>query len=88
METKTFTEQEVSEYLGDPIVTDDHSLASIDTCIRVIGRHDVSEPLRNVALVQAACASIESWCGDFGVNMDFDVDANDEHDEDAEGDDD
>jgi hypothetical protein len=76
-ETQTFTVQEVSEYLDDPIVTDDHSLGCIDTCIRVIAKYPADSEDRNEALVAAAAESLFDFLGDFGVEVEgFDITEN------------
>jgi hypothetical protein len=70
-QTESFTEEEVSGYLDDPIVTDDHSLGDISTCVRVIGRYEPGNMLRSEAMVTAAMESIASWASDYGVEVDF-----------------
>lgn len=72
-ETETFTEEEVSQYLDDPIVTDDHSLGTMETCIRVIGKYEEGDPRRSLTMVKAACDNIAEWADDYGVVMDFRV---------------
>jgi hypothetical protein len=72
-QTESFTEEEVSSYLDDPIVTDDHSLGDISTCVRVIGKYEPSNMLRSEAMVTAAMESIASWASDYGVEVDFTV---------------
>lgn len=71
--TKTFTAEEVSTYLGDPIVTDDHDLADIKVCLRVIGRHSADAFERDPEMVEAAMQNIAEWAEDFGVDIGFEV---------------
>jgi hypothetical protein len=72
-QTETFTEEEVSAYLDDPIVTDDHSLSIIDTAVRVIGKYEPGHMLRSEAMVTAAMQNIAEWAGDYGVEVTFTV---------------
>lgn len=71
MTTATFTEEEVSAYLDDPIVTDDHQPGCIDTAVRIISKFETDDPRRNEAMVYAAAESIMSWASDYGVVFDL-----------------
>jgi len=71
--TKTFSADEVSAYLRDPIVTDDHDLGDIKTCLRVIGSHEVTDPDRDTDMVTTAMQNIAEWAEDFGIDIDFEV---------------
>jgi len=71
--TKTFSPDEVSAYLRDPIVTDDHDLGDIKVCLRVIGSHAADDPDRDPDMVEAAMQNIAEWAEDFGVDVDFEV---------------
>ena len=68
-ETKKFTVEEISAYLDDPIVTDDHNLAMIDTCIRIISKYSTDVEDRNEEMVAAAAESLFDFLGDFGVEV-------------------
>lgn len=73
MDTKTFTPDEVAEYLGDPVATDEHEVSIIATAIRVIGKYEPSQEDRNMEMVAAAMENLQDWCGDYGVGFDFEV---------------
>lgn len=76
MQTKTFTPEEVSAYLGDPIVTPDHDLSIITTAISVIGRYPLDSEDRDPDMVDTAMSHIQDWAGDYGVKFDFVVEEN------------
>lgn len=73
MQTKQFTPEEVSAYLGDPIVTSEHDVSYIQTAIRVIGKYEPNVEDRNVEMVEAAMTNITEWAEDYGVTITFDV---------------
>ena len=73
MDTRTFTADEIAEYLGDSPVTDDHEPGNINTALRIIGRHDTGNAARDTELVTFAMQSIQDWANDMGVWIEFDV---------------
>lgn len=73
-----YTVTEIREYLasvGSPVHhlhDDDVALASIDTCIRIIGAVEPGHPGRDADLVAAAAESLFTWLSDYGVTSDGD----------------
>jgi len=63
----TFGPEEVAAYLGDTVVTDDHDLSTITTCLKVIGRYPTENELRDPAIIEAAVEGLASWMEDNGV---------------------
>src|SRR5580765_4038786 len=69
MQTQTFTQEEIADYLDDLPATDEHELGLIMTCVRIIGKYEPSVEDRNVEMVEAATQSLMDWMGEYGVGV-------------------
>ncbi len=66
----TISQSEIADYLGDSEANDEHDLSSIATCVRIIGRYEVSSPERDADLIAQAMESILTFAADYGVTVD------------------
>lgn len=64
-----YTDTDIARYLDDAEVTDDHDVASIHTCVRIIGMHQPGDNRRDPNLIIEAVDSIISWMSDCGVTL-------------------